>query len=107
MSSTDDSATSSLRVFTRFALFYAAAFASLGVFMQFFPVWLHDARGLDAEAASSVLSAQIWARTIAGPFWAQRVDRTGDPRGILGMLVVLSFLVVAAFAIAQDQTMLF
>ena len=97
----------SLRMFTRFAAFYAAAFASLGVFMQFFPVWLHDARGLDAEAASFVLTAQIWSRTIAGPFWAQRVDRSGDPRGMLRTLGVMSLLVVAAFAFAESVPMLF
>src|SRR5207244_178457 len=78
--------------FVRLAAFYAATFAVLGVYMQFFPLWLHDARGLSEADVAFVLSGQIWARTIAGPVWAQRVDRTGNARRVLCVLVALSCL---------------
>lgn len=77
------SAASDLRPWTGLAVFYAASFAVLGVYMQFFPVWLHDVRGLDKEQVTIVLAAQTIARTLAGPLWAQRVDRTGRPARML------------------------
>ena len=91
-------------VFLRLAAFYVAAFAVLGVYMQFFPLWLHDRRGLSATDVTFVLSGQIWARTLAGPVWALRVDRTGNPRRVLVWLVALSCVAMAAFHFAQTRT---
>lgn len=85
----------------RLVAFYAATFAVLGVFMQFFPVWLHDVGGLDKREVTLVQSGQIWARTFAGPMWAQRVDRTGRPRQVLLLLALLSLLAFGAFAFAR------
>jgi len=91
-----------MRTYVRLAAFYVATFAALGVYMQVFPVWLQRARGLDPTAVTTVLSGQIWARTIAGPFWAQCVDRTGRARAVLAALALLSLLVMVAFAGAQE-----
>lgn len=87
-------AAADLRPWTGLAVFYTATFAVLAVYMQFFPVWLHEVRGLDKEQVTVVLSAQTIARTLAGPFWAQRVDRTGRPRT---MLLGLAWAGFAAF----------
>lgn len=80
------------------AVFYAASFAVLGIYMQFFPLWLKDERGLTEDLIAVVLSAQTISRTIAGPLWSQRVDRTGRPRQILMVLSAASVLAFAAFA---------
>lgn len=77
------------------AAFYSALFVVLAVFIQFFPLWLKNVRGLSAVDVTWVFAAQTSARTIAGPLWAQRVDRTGRPRRTL---ILLSLLSLAAFA---------
>ncbi|MGE3170992.1 MAG: MFS transporter [Planctomycetota bacterium] len=87
------------RVFQRLAAFYAASFAVLGVYMQFFPVWLHDVGGLSHRQVTEVQSGQILARTVAGPLWAQHVDRTGRPRRTLIALSALSLAAFATFAL--------
>lgn len=95
------------KAFSGLARFYAAVFAVLGVYMQFFPVWLHDARGLDEATVTLVLSGQIWSRTVAGPLWAQHVDRSGDARRTLAWLCALSMLVALAYAAASGTAVLF
>jgi PPP family 3-phenylpropionic acid transporter len=92
---------SAMRTFVRLAAFYVATFAALGVYMQYFPVWLQRARGLGPEGVTTVLSGQIWARTLAGPLWAQCVDRTGRARAVLAVLALLSLLAMLAFVAAQ------
>ncbi|MFN6192826.1 MAG: hypothetical protein ACK5BN_03275, partial [Planctomycetota bacterium] len=72
-----------LRSWLGFAAFYAAAFAVLAVYMQFFPAWLHGAGGLKEAEVSVVMAAQTVARTLLGTYWAHRVDRRGDARPIL------------------------
>ena len=81
--------------FSRLAAFYAATYAALGIYMQFFPVWLHDVGGLSHREVTQAQSGQIFARTVAGPLLSQRVDRNGRPTA---MVVLLSFLSVVAFA---------
>ncbi|MCB9885619.1 MAG: MFS transporter [Planctomycetes bacterium] len=90
------SAPTATRTWLGLAAFYAALFAVLGVFMQYFPLWLHDERGLDEAQIAVVLSSMTVARTVAGPLWAQQVDRTGQPRRVLLLLCALS---LAAFLI--------
>lgn len=92
----------SLRQWGGLATFYAASFAVLAVYMQFFPLWLHDERGLGKAEVALVLSAQTIARTFAGPLWSLRVDRTGRPRTVLLWLAALSLLVFAAFSLAPS-----
>lgn len=82
-------------VFSRLAAFYAATYAALGIYMQFFPVWLHDVGGLTHREVTQAQSGQILARTFAGPLLSQRVDRDGLPTR---MVVRLSLLSVFAFA---------
>lgn len=94
-------------VFRRLSSYYLASFAVLGIYMQFFPRWLAERRGCTTEVAAFVLSGQIWARTLAGPLWSQRVDRRGRPRGVLFLLSGLSLLVMACFAVTYAHLGLF
>ena len=88
------------------AAFYATSFAVLAIYMQFFPVWLTDARGLSGADVSLVLSGQTLARTIAGPFWSHRVDRSGRPRAVLQLLSVASLVSFLAFALCGSVGLL-
>ncbi len=88
---------SSSQVFVRLQAFYVALFAVLGVYMQFFPVWLHDVAGLGKREVTLVQAGQILARTVAGPLWARRVDRIGRARGVLRGLCVATLCMLPAF----------
>lgn len=88
---------SPLRAWCGLAAFYAATFAALAIYMQYLPVWLRDERGLGQGQIALVLSAQTIGRTVAGPLWSQRADRSGAPRAVLRWLVLLSLLAAALF----------
>ena len=82
------------------AVFYAASFSALGVYMQFLPLWLHDVQGFGAADIAVILSAQTLARTLAGPLWAQWVDRCGDARRVLSLLSAGALGAFSLFAVA-------
>jgi PPP family 3-phenylpropionic acid transporter len=94
---------SRLGAFRGLAVFYAASFAVLGVYMQFFPLWLKEQRGLTEDLITVVLSAQTISRTIAGPLWSQRVDRTGRPRRMLLGLSAASVLAFVAMGLVHSE----
>ena len=93
--------------FSRLAAFYAATYAALGIYMQFFPVWLHDVGGLSHREVTQVQSGQIFARTIAGPLLSQRVDRDGKPTRMVVLLSLLSVLAFACFDLGRGLWPLF
>ena len=74
---------STTRCWLGFAGFYVCSFAVLGVYMQFFPAWLHDVGGFDEKDIAVILSAQTISRTLFGPMWSHWVDRTGNARRVL------------------------
>ena len=96
------SAPTATRTWLGLAAFYAALFAVLGVFMQYFPLWLHDQRGLGEAQIAVVLSSMTVARTLAGPLWAQEVDRSGRPRRVLVLLCALSLLAFLVYRVSDS-----
>ncbi|MCK5942589.1 MAG: MFS transporter [Planctomycetes bacterium] len=82
--------------------FYAASFCVLGVYMQFLPSWLHEVRGFGKGDIAVILSAQTISRTIAGPLFAQWVDRSGDARRVLSWLSTGALGAFALFAWAPS-----
>lgn len=95
-----------VRAWLGLACFYTASFAALAVYMQFFPVWLHDARGLNPGQVANVLACLTVARTLAGPLWAQQVDRCGRPRLVLASLSLLSLLAFACYGLFGSPLLL-
>ena len=93
-------APTALRCWLGFAGFYAASFAVLGAYMQFFPAWLHQSMGLSKENVSLVMAGQTVARTIAGPWWAQRVDRLRDARAVMIVLACASIVAFAGYGLS-------
>lgn len=86
-----------LRIWSGLSAFYIALFAVLGVFLHFLPLWLKRERGLSESQVAWVWSAQTAARTVAGPLFAQWVDRSGQPRRALMLLSLLSLLAFVGF----------
>jgi PPP family 3-phenylpropionic acid transporter len=84
------------------AVFYTASFSVLGVYMQFLPAWLHDVQGFGKRDIAVILSAQTISRTLAGPLWAQWLDRCGDARRVLSLLSAGALGAFALFALAPS-----
>lgn len=96
-----DPTASATRCWLGFAGFYTCSFAVLGVYMQFLPVWLHEVQGFGTEDIAIILSAQTISRTLAGPFWSHRVDRSGNARRVLIWLSAGGAGAFALFALSQ------
>jgi MFS transporter, PPP family, 3-phenylpropionic acid transporter len=101
---TPNSEATTFRCWLGLSGFYVASFAVLSVYMAFFPLWLHKVGELSKQQVSEVLAGQTVARTVAGPFWARRVDRAGDARRVLILLSVAS---LAAFALNAASSAVF
>jgi PPP family 3-phenylpropionic acid transporter len=68
----------------RLAAYYAAVFAGPGVTLPFIPAFLAS-RGLDPAEVAIALTAQQFARLIAGPLIGRAADATGDRRRIAAL----------------------
>lgn len=99
-------APSALRCWLGLAGFYATSFATLAVWMQFFPGWLRQAGQLTEGEVALVLSAQTIARTVAGPYWSHRVDRRGSARPFLIGLAAASALAFVVFGASAQMVVL-
>ena len=91
-----------LGAWTGLAGFYASSFAVLGVYMQFFPAWLHEVRGFDEKDVAIVLAAPTVSRTIAGPLWSRWADRSRDARRVLTVLATGALAAFLLFAVASS-----
>lgn len=80
----------------RFAAFYAALFAVVGIQLPYWPVWLKG-RGLDAAEIGALVAAQMWIKVAFNPVVGGLVDRTGKRRPILFALAAGSLLATLAF----------
>ena len=85
----------------RLALFFGAAFASVGVHLPFWPVWL-EARGLDAGAIGLALAAGLWAKVVLNPLVARVADAAGERRRVMVALAGATTAGVALFALVHD-----
>ncbi len=80
----------------RLALFYAAMFAAIGVYMPFWPVWL-AAQGVTPFELGVLLSANHWLKIVTNPLIARLVDRRGERRMPLVLLALATFAVFLPF----------
>lgn len=78
-----------------FAVFYAAIFAVLGVFLPFWPLWL-ETRGISAGEIGILLAVASWARVATSPLLAQLADRSGRQRLVLSLCALCA---LASFAL--------
>jgi MFS transporter, PPP family, 3-phenylpropionic acid transporter len=92
--------TSDRRVAARFAFFYAAVFASVGVDLPYWPVWL-EAQGLSAAEIGILLAATFWPRIVTNLVLPLRADRLGERRRPMIFLAAATFAVFAMFGLAD------
>ena len=64
-----------------YALAYAALFATIGLYLPYFPVWL-ESRGFTAEQIGLVIALPAWLRIVTTPLLAGLADRSGRVIGI-------------------------
>ncbi|MCB9569210.1 MAG: MFS transporter [Myxococcales bacterium] len=69
----------------RLALFVALVFATVGVYLPYWPLWLAD-RGLDEPAIGLLLALGVSMRVLVGPLLARAADRRGAHARLLGLL---------------------
>lgn len=80
----------------RLVLYYVAVFVVLGAWIPYWPVWLED-RGCSKTEIGVLLSAAIWARVVATPWFASIADRSGRRRATIALLSWLAAASVAPF----------
>ena len=73
----------------RLALFFAAAFGMVGVFIPFWPLWL-EGRGFTPAEMGVMWAAGTWARVAIAPVLGNHADLAGDKRPLLRWLGCLA-----------------
>jgi PPP family 3-phenylpropionic acid transporter len=84
----------------RLALFYAAYFAAVGIYLPFWPVWL-ESGGLDATEIGYVLAAAFWPRIVTNLLIPSIADRLGARRRPMILLSAVTLAGFVLFALAQ------
>ncbi|MBI4966616.1 MAG: MFS transporter [Rhodospirillales bacterium] len=84
----------------RLGLYYAGVFASVGVFVPFWPLWL-EAQGLNAAEIGVVMAAAIAAKIASNPLVGHAVDRLGRRRHPMILLGVASLVAYALFPLVH------
>jgi MFS transporter, PPP family, 3-phenylpropionic acid transporter len=84
----------------RLALFYGAVFASVGVHLPYWPVWL-EARGLSAAEIGILLAASFWPRIVTNLVLPLQADRLGQRRRPMILLTAVTFVGLVLFGLAD------
>ncbi len=66
----------------RISLIYGAIFASLGIHLPYFPLWL-EAEGFNAEQIGVILAAPMFVRVITTPVISSMADKAKDRANML------------------------
>ena len=82
----------------RLAFYYATLFATVGIHLPFWPVWLAD-RGLSASEIGLVAAFTYLSRMFVNPVVGAIVDRRGDRRRPMVLLAAAAALVWVLFAV--------
>ncbi len=85
----------------RLAFFYAAIFASVGVFLPYWPLWL-EFRGLSPSEIGLIIGASFWPRIITSLLIPYLADRLGKRRIAMIWLTALTLLGLTGFALVSE-----
>jgi MFS transporter, PPP family, 3-phenylpropionic acid transporter len=85
----------------RLALFYAAYFAAVGIYLPFWPVWL-ESRGLGVTEIGYVLAAAFWPRVVTNLLILSISDWLGERRRPMILLTAATLGGLILFAVARD-----
>jgi PPP family 3-phenylpropionic acid transporter len=81
--------------------FFGAYFATVGVALPFWPVWL-EGRGLAAADIGWILAVGAWVRFVAPPVVATVADRVGRVKPLLVGLPAVALLAYAGLAVSTQ-----
>lgn len=81
----------------RLAFFYGAIFASVGIFLPYWPVWL-ESRGMSSVEIGLVIGASFWPRIVTGLVVPNLADRLGKRRLLMTLSTALTLVGLLAFA---------
>lgn len=85
----------------RLAFFYGAIFASVGIFLPYWPVWL-ESRGLSEVEIGLIIGASFWPRIVTSLVVPNVADRWGRRRLAMTWMTGLTLLGLLAFALVSD-----
>lgn len=85
----------------RLAVFYAAIFAWIGVFLPYWPLWL-EFRGLSASEIGLIIGASFWPRIVTSLLIPHLADRLGKRRVAMIWLTALTLLGLLGFAVVSE-----
>lgn len=91
---------SATQLSVRYAAFYTAIFAAIGIYIPFWPLWLGD-KGLSAPEIATLLATASWLKIATSPGFAQISDRSGHPKATMIAVALLS---VVSFAFLWDAS---
>ncbi|MDH3660766.1 MAG: MFS transporter [Alphaproteobacteria bacterium] len=93
--------TPSARIALRLAFFYGAIFASVGIFLPYWPIWL-ESRGLSAVEIGLIIGASFWPRIVTSLVVPNLADRFGRRRLAMTLMTALTLIGLLAFALVSD-----
>ena len=85
----------------RLAFFYGAIFASVGIFLPYWPVWL-ESRGLSAVEIGLIIGASFWPRIITSLLIPNLADRLEQRRLLMTVATGLTLLLLLAHPMVSD-----
>jgi len=85
----------------RLGLVYTALFASVGILLPYFPVWLAD-RGLTLESIGLLIGVSVALKVIVNPIGAAVADRQGASKPVIITCVVIAFATFLPFTAAVE-----
>ena len=85
----------------RLAFFYAAIFASIGIFLPYWPLWL-EFRGLSPSEIGLIIGASFWPRIVTSLLIPHLADRLGKRRSAMVWLTALTLLGLVGFALVSE-----
>lgn len=85
----------------RLAFFYGAIFASVGIFLPYWPIWL-ESRGLSPVEIGLIIGASFWPRIVTGLLVPNLADRLGRHKVVMTLATALTVLGLLAFPLVSD-----
>jgi PPP family 3-phenylpropionic acid transporter len=85
----------------RLAFFYGAIFASIGIFLPYWPVWL-ESRGLSTVEIGLVIGTSFWPRIVTSLLVPYLADRLGRRRLLMTLTTGLTLLGLLGFALVSE-----
>lgn len=89
----------------RMSLFYGASFLVIGLYLPYFPVWLHW-RGLSSGEIGLIVALPSFARIIGTPVATLLADRIGDPRRMVRLLALYTLVCFALLPLATTPQLI-